>query len=246
MFFPNQKIQIIPAIDILDFKVVRLNQGDFKQATNYAKDPIEQAQEFANLGFTKLHLVNLDGAKNGQIKNLEFFQNIASKTNLEVDYGGGIKTLEEVEKLFEIGIKKINLGSVLITNPVESKKILEKHPKKVMLGLDVKVKKEKSESLDDFEVYISGWKVNTKKTLKEIIEQYLEFDFEFLTCTDIARDGMLKGPNFELYKMILKDYPKLKLIASGGLSSKEDIFELDKIGCFGVILGKAYYEGRIF
>jgi phosphoribosylformimino-5-aminoimidazole carboxamide ribotide isomerase len=245
MFFPNQKIQVIPAIDILNSQVVRLKQGDFNQATNYAKDPILQAKEFAELGFKNLHLVNLDGARDGEIANLDLFQKIVIQSGLEVDYGGGIKNLNQVEKLFGIGIEKVNLGSLLLSDPLESKKILKKYPKRVILGLDVKAKKEKPKSLDDFEVYISGWKVNTKKTLKELINQYLEFDFEFLTCTDITRDGMLNGPNFELYEMILRGYPKLKVIASGGLSSKKDIFKLDKIGCWGVILGKAYYEGRI-
>lgn len=245
MFFPNQKIQVIPAIDILNSQVVRLKQGDFNQATNYAKDPILQAKEFAELGFKNLHLVNLDGARDGEIANLDLFQKIVIQSGLEVDYGGGIKNLNQVEKLFGIGIEKVNLGSLLLSDPLESKKILKKYPKRVILGLDVKAKKEKPKSLDDFEVYISGWKVNTKKTLKELINQYLEFNFEFLTCTDITRDGMLSGPNFELYEMILRGYPKLKVIASGGLSSKKDIFKLDKIGCWGVILGKAYYEGRI-
>jgi phosphoribosylformimino-5-aminoimidazole carboxamide ribotide isomerase len=245
MFFPNQKIQVIPATDILNSQLVRLKQGDFSQSTNYAKDPILQAKEFAELGFKKLHLVNLDGARDGKITNLDLFQKMVSQSGLKVDYGGGIKNLNQVEKLFEIGIEKVNLGSLLVSDPLESKKILKKYPKRVILGLDVKAKKEKPKSLDDFEIYISGWKVNTKKTLKEILDEYLEFDFKFLTCTDIAKDGMLNGPNFELYKMILTNYPNLKVIASGGLSSKEDIFKLDKIGCWGVILGKAYYEGKV-
>lgn len=245
MFLKNKKIKIIPAIDILNSQVVRLEQGDFNKVTNYTKDPFLQAKEFESLGFKKLHLVNLDGAKNGKIQNLKLFQTISNKTNLEIDYGGGVKSLEEVEVLLESGIKQVNLGSVLVNNPDQSKKIIKTYQDKIILAIDVKAKKNKPNSLDDFWVYTSGWKIKTKKTLKNLIDQYLVNGFKFLTCTDISKDGMLKGPNFDLYKMILSHYPQISLIASGGLSSLDDILKLDQIGCYGAILGKAYYEKRL-
>jgi phosphoribosylformimino-5-aminoimidazole carboxamide ribotide isomerase len=229
-------IQIIPAIDIIDGKCVRLTQGDYSQKTIYNENPLEVAKEFEALGITRLHLVDLDGAKKGEVVNLKALENIASQTKLIIDFGGGIKNDTSIEKVFNAGASLATIGSLAVKQPNILFSWVKKYgAKKIMLGADVK----------NENIAIGGWLQSTDINVIDFIK--INF-FEGITnifCTDISKDGLLQGPSIELYKKIMTEFPDLKLIASGGVSNMKDVLELDKIGCGGVIIGKAIYEGRI-
>lgn len=229
-------IQIIPAIDIIDGKCVRLTQGDYSQKTIYNENPLEVAKEFEALGITRLHLVDLDGAKKGEVVNLKVLENIASQTKLIIDFGGGIKNDTSIEKVFTAGAELATIGSLAVKQPNILFSWVKKYgAKKIMLGADVK----------NENIAIGGWLQSTDINVIDFIK--INF-FEGITnifCTDISKDGLLQGPSLELYKKIMTEIPELKLIASGGVSNIKDVLELDKIGCGGVIIGKAIYEGRI-
>ena len=229
-------MRIIPAIDIIDGKCVRLTQGDYAQKKIYNEDPVAVAKSFEDAGLQYLHVVDLDGAKAGKVINLKVVAAIANQTKLEVDFGGGIKTAEEIKRIFDAGVKQVNLGSVAVKQPDLVKQwIKDFGSKKIILSADVK----------DEMIAINGWQENSTIPLHTFLRDYLQHGIEFVTCTDISTDGMLTGPNIELYKTLLLTFPQLHLIASGGVSCVDDLIELRRIGVDGIIVGKAIYEGRV-
>jgi phosphoribosylformimino-5-aminoimidazole carboxamide ribotide isomerase len=229
-------MRIIPAIDIIDGKCVRLTQGDYAQKKIYNENPADVARSFEDAGIKYLHLVDLDGAKAGKVINWKVVEAITAATKLEVDFGGGIKTEEEIQGLFDRGIQQVNLGSIAVKEPMKVKTWIQKFGKrKIILSADVK----------DEMISINGWQENSAITINAFIKGYLAQGIEFVTCTDISTDGMLSGPNIELYKTLLLTFPQLHLIASGGVSCMDDLIELRRIGVDGVIVGKAIYEGKI-
>lgn len=229
-------MRIIPAIDIIDGKCVRLLQGDYTQKTVYNEDPLAVAKSFEDAGLTHLHLIDLDGAKAGKVVSWDVVDNIVSNTSLEVDFGGGIKTQEEIERLLDIGVKQVNLGSIAVREPSKITDWMKQFgAERIILSADVK-----SEIIS-----ISGWQENASISIMTFIKDYIQKGIMHVTCTDIGTDGMMTGPNVELYKKLLLSFPTLHLIASGGVSSIEDLRELKQIGVDGAIVGKAIYEGKI-
>lgn len=229
-------IEIIPAIDLIEGKCVRLTQGDFKQRKIYSENPLKMAKQFEAVGLRRLHIVDLDGAKNGKVTNLKVLETIAKNTNLAIDFGGGIKTDQDIQSVFDAGAEMASIGSVAVKNAEKFFEWLEKYgSQNILLGADVK------ENL----LAINGWQTATKIEILPFLESYFARGVQQVFCTDIAKDGLLQGSSNALYTQILARLPKLKLIASGGVSSMKDVFELEKIGCTGVIIGKAIYEGNI-
>jgi len=229
-------ITIIPAIDLIDAKCVRLSQGDYKQKTVYNENPLEVARMFEDAGITRLHLVDLDGAKAKHIVNYKVLEKIAAKTNLVIDFGGGLKSDDDLRIAFECGAQMITGGSIAVKDRTTFLHWIEKYgPEKIILGADAKDKK----------IAVSGWQENSELPILDFIESYTSKGIQKVISTDIARDGMLTGPSLGLYKEILKQFPDLELIASGGIASMKDIYELDEMGVPGVITGKAIYEGKI-
>lgn len=229
-------IELIPAIDIIDGKCVRLSQGDYNTKKVYGESPADMAKRFEDVGIKRLHVVDLDGAKASHIVNYKALESIASKTNLIIDFGGGLKTDDDLRIAFESGASMVTGGSIAVKNPNVFEGWLKKYGgDKIILGADVKERK----------IAVSGWIENTDVDLFEFLKDYISKGVSKVICTDIAKDGMLKGPSIELYKDILKEHPTLHLIASGGVSSMEDIKALDEAGVPAVIFGKAIYEGRI-
>jgi phosphoribosylformimino-5-aminoimidazole carboxamide ribotide isomerase len=229
-------MRIIPAIDIIEGKCVRLTQGDYAQKKIYNENPVAVAQGFEDEGLTYLHLVDLDGAKAGKVINWDVVKAVTSSTNLIVDFGGGIKTESEIQKLLDLGVAQVNLGSVAVKQPALVQQWLKKFgSEKIILSADVK----------DEVVQISGWQEKTMLTIEAFVRDYQQHGIEFVTCTDISTDGMLTGPNFTLYKKLLSTFPLIKWIASGGVSSIEDVHLLRQNGMSGVIIGKAIYENKI-
>jgi phosphoribosylformimino-5-aminoimidazole carboxamide ribotide isomerase len=229
-------IEIIPAIDLTDGKCVRLTQGDFAQKKIYDENPSEIAKMFENGGLKRLHIVDLDGAKNGRIANLKVLEKIAANTDLIIDFGGGIKTDEDLKTVFDAGAQMASIGSIAVKNKERFFAWLEKYGnKKILLGADVKEKT----------LAINGWQTETNIEILPFLKEYFAGGVARTFVTDISKDGLLQGSAGELYAEILREIPGLKLIASGGVSRIEDIWELEKIGCSGVIVGKALYEGKI-
>lgn len=229
-------MKIIPAIDIIAGKCVRLTQGDFGKMKIYRDDPLEVAQEFEKEDMEFLHLVDLDGAKKGKVVNWDAIEDIQANTSLKVDFGGGVKTDEEVERLLEMEVNQINVGSLAVREPKKFRRWLREYgPENFILSADVKQDK----------VQIAGWLEDTPLSIYDLIQQYDQDGLMYVTCTDINNDGMLKGPNFGLYKMLKNKFPYLRIIASGGISSIDDLKELQFIKIHGAIIGKAIYEGKI-
>lgn len=229
-------MRIIPAIDLIDGKCVRLTQGDYAQKKIYNENPVEVAKSFEDAGLEYLHLVDLDGAKVGSVVNWKVVEAITSQTKLHVDFGGGVKTDDEIARLFDLGIEQVNLGSIAVKDPARVRSWIKKFgSEKIILSADVK----------DGLIAIHGWQTNSTITIEQFVHDFIERGIEFVTCTDISTDGMLTGPNLESYKNLLIRFPQLSLIASGGVSGKEDLIKLRNIGVDGVIVGKAIYEGRI-
>ena len=229
-------IEIIPAIDVIDGKCVRLSNGDFGRKTIYRENPLEVAQEFAAIGIKRLHLVDLDGAKSGRIVSLRVLREIAAKTNLTIDFGGGIKTDDDLQAVFDAGASLASIGSVAVKEPAKFFSWLAKYGSaKILLGADVNGEK----------LAINGWQTETEIDIFEFLNDYSKRGVTSVFCTDIGKDGLLQGASTELYRKILAQVPHLKLIASGGVSKIEDVRQLEKIGCAGVIIGKAIYEGKI-
>lgn len=229
-------IEIIPAIDIIDGKCVRLTQGDYAQKTVYNENPLEIAKIFADAGIKRLHLVDLDGAKAQHIVNYRVLENITSKTNLVVDFGGGLKSDIDLRIAFECGAAMITGGSIAVKNPEVFIGWIEKYgSEKLILGADVK----------DEKIAVSGWTENTDIELIPFIKNYIYKGIDKVICTDINKDGMLEGTSILLYEKILRNFPELYLIASGGVSSIQDIYALEEAKIPAVIFGKAFYEGKI-
>lgn len=229
-------MRIIPAIDIIDGKCVRLSQGDYAQKKIYNENPLEIAKGFERAGLRYLHLVDLDGAKAGRVINWEAIETITRHTSLEVDFGGGIKTDEEIERLFQAGIKQVNLGSIAVKNTALVQRwIATFGPDRIILSADVK----------NENIAIGGWLEDSEISIFNFIRDYIKKGIRFITCTDIGTDGMLRGPNTALYKKLLETFPQIKLIASGGVGGVQHLDELRKLNIYGVIVGKAIYESRI-
>jgi phosphoribosylformimino-5-aminoimidazole carboxamide ribotide isomerase len=229
-------IELIPAIDLIDGKCVRLTKGDYNQKTVYNEDPVLQAKEFEHLGFSRLHIVDLDGAKSKHIVNDNVLRAITESTNLIVDFGGGIKSEEDIEKAFNAGAHMVTIGSVAVTHPEMFLSWLKKYgTERIILGADVRNGK----------VSINGWKEDSAEELLPFLEKYVQAGVSNVLCTEISKDGTLQGPATDLYTQVMAQYPTIHLIASGGVSCNEDIKQLDKNGIPAVVFGKAYYEGRI-
>lgn len=229
-------MRIIPAIDIIDGKCVRLSKGDYDTKKIYNEDPLEVAKSFEAHGIQYLHLVDLDGAKSSHIVNHKVLEKIASKTSLKIDFGGGLKTDEDLRIAFESGANQITGGSIA----VKKKNVFESWigdygPDRIILGADAKNGK----------IAVSGWQEGSNEDLIPFIQEYEEKGIKYVICTDISKDGMLGGPAFELYNAILGKTDSIRLIASGGISDFDELPKLKEIGCEGVIIGKAIYENRI-
>ncbi|WP_349663760.1 1-(5-phosphoribosyl)-5-[(5-phosphoribosylamino)methylideneamino]imidazole-4-carboxamide isomerase [Cellulophaga lytica] len=230
-------MRIIPAIDIIDGKCVRLSKGDYNTKKIYNENPLEVAKEFEAHGIEYLHLVDLDGAKSKHIVNHKILEQIASKTNLKIDFGGGLKSDDDLRIAFESGANQITGGSIAVKDREIFSSWLEKFgANKIILGADAK----------DEKVAVSGWLEESKEELVPFIQAYQKQGVSYVICTDISKDGMLEGPSFDLYSKILQSSEKgLKLIASGGISTYDELPKLAEIGCEGTIIGKAIYENRI-
>lgn len=228
-------MKIIPAIDIIDGKCVRLSKGDYDTKKIYNENPIEVAKEFESFGIQYLHLVDLDGAKSKHIVNQKALETIAKETSLEIDFGGGLKTLEDIETAFNSGAKQITIGSIAVQDPDFCFDLIEKYgPEKIILGADCENRKIKT----------SGWLEKSQLDVIDFILKYKNKGIKNVICTDISKDGMLQGASDELYREIVEK-TAVQLIASGGISCIEDVGQMKNIGCSGTIIGKAIYEGRI-
>ena len=229
------KIELIPAIDIIGGQCVRLTKGDYDQKTVYG-EPLDMALEFERIGFKRLHVVDLDGAKSKHIVNDAVLKAITTETNLTVDFGGGIKTNEDIEKAFASGAAMVTIGSIAVTQPELFMGWLSTYgAERIILGADVRHGK----------ISINGWKEDSSEDLLPFLRKYVDAGVKNVLCTEISKDGTLAGPAIDLYQRIMEAYPELHLIASGGVSSKEDIEALDAAGIPAVVFGKAIYEGRI-
>ncbi|WP_179319880.1 1-(5-phosphoribosyl)-5-[(5-phosphoribosylamino)methylideneamino]imidazole-4-carboxamide isomerase [Winogradskyella helgolandensis] len=235
-------MRIIPAIDIIEGKCVRLTKGDYNTKKIYNENPLEVAKAFEDSGIEYLHLVDLDGAKAKHIVNYKILELIASKTNLKIDFGGGLKSNEDLNIAFNCGAKQITGGSIAVSDMETFEGWLSKYgPQKIILGADS----------NDGKIAINGWQEESNEEVISFIKNYQKKSVQYVICTDISKDGMLEGPSLELYKTIIKDCSNnsssqsIKLIASGGVSGIQDLEDLKTIGCEGVIIGKAIYENRI-
>ena len=229
-------IELIPAIDIINGQCVRLTKGDYDQKTVYSDSPAKVAAEFEAIGFKRLHVVDLDGAKSKHIVNSQVLRDITTATGLSVDFGGGIKTDEDIETAFECGAQMVTVGSIAVTHPDVFIAWLEKYgPDRLILGADVR----------NGIISINGWKEDSTEELLPFLRKYVDAGVKNVLCTEISKDGTLAGPAIGLYQQVMKEYPMLHLIASGGVSSIDDITALDVAGIPAVVFGKAIYEGRI-
>ncbi|MXO04266.1 1-(5-phosphoribosyl)-5-[(5-phosphoribosylamino)methylideneamino]imidazole-4-carboxamide isomerase [Flavobacterium sp. HBTb2-11-1] len=229
-------MRIIPAIDIIEGKCVRLSKGDYNTKIIYNENPLEVAKSFEAHGIEYLHLVDLDGAKSSKIVNYKILEQIATQTSLKIDFGGGLKSDDDLRIAFESGANQITGGSIAVKNrAIFEKWISEYGTEKIILGADAK----------DEKIAVSGWLEESNEDLIPFIQDYQSKGIQYVICTDIAKDGMLQGPSFDLYKKILAEAEGVKLIASGGISTFDELPKLAELGCEGTIIGKAIYEGRI-
>ena len=229
-------IELIPAIDLIGGKCVRLTKGEYDSKKVYNEDPVAQAREFEALGFKRLHVVDLDGAKSRHIVNDGVLRSITANTSLKVDFGGGIKTTADIEKAFDAGASMVTVGSVAVTHPELCEQWLTQYgAEKIILGADVR----------NGRISINGWKETSEEELVPFLRKYVEMGIKNVLCTEISKDGTLAGPAIDLYEQIMRQYPHLHLIASGGVSCNEDFISLNSKGIPAVVFGKAYYEGRI-
>ena len=229
-------MQIIPAIDIIEGKCVRLTEGDYAQKKIYNEDPLEVAKAFEGIGLMRLHLVDLDGAKAGQVVNWKVLEKIANNTELKIDFGGGIKTEATLKTVLDTGATYATIGSLAVKNELLFQEWIARFGAKVfMLGADVFEEK----------IAIGGWMEKTEISVFDFMKSYIDKGVKQIFCTDIKKDGKLQGPSIELYQKIIEQFPALQLIASGGVSSLDDLIELEEIGCSAAIVGKAIYENKI-
>ncbi|MBC9932599.1 1-(5-phosphoribosyl)-5-[(5-phosphoribosylamino)methylideneamino]imidazole-4-carboxamide isomerase [Chitinophaga qingshengii] len=231
-----KRFEVIPAIDIIGGKCVRLTQGDYNQQKVYNEHPLEVAKEFEALGVRRLHLVDLDGAKKGAVVNWKVLENIAGKTSLVTDFGGGIKTDKDLDIVYECGAALATIGSMAVKSPELFFSWVQRYgADKIFLGADVK----------DEKIAVGGWLETTGLSVFDFLASNVEKGVQHIFCTDIAKDGLLAGPSIDLYKKILGEFPHINFVASGGVSNIGDVAALQEIGCHGVIIGKAIYEGKI-
>ncbi|HJW16091.1 MAG TPA: 1-(5-phosphoribosyl)-5-[(5-phosphoribosylamino)methylideneamino]imidazole-4-carboxamide isomerase [Flavisolibacter sp.] len=229
-------MEIIPAIDIIEGKCVRLTHGDFNQKKVYNENPLEVAKEFEDAGIRRLHLVDLDGAKAGVVKNWKVLETIAGKTSLVIDFGGGVKTEKDVKIVLDSGALFVTVGSIAVKDePLFSSWLSAMGAEKFLLGADVKNEK----------ITVSGWLEQTDIWIYDFLENYQAKGIKQVFCTDVSKDGAMEGPSLILYKNIIEKFPNLHFIASGGVSNMDDVYALEDAGCSGVIIGKAIYEGTV-
>lgn len=229
-------MHIIPAIDLIDGKAVRLTQGDYNQKKEYNARPLEVAQQFEDAGLTRLHLVDLDGAKEKRVINWKVLESITAKTSLHVDFGGGVQSDEDLRVVFECGAKQVTGGSIAVKNPDQMERWLARlGPEKIILGADAKNEK----------IAVSGWEEGTDVWIYDFLDNWVSKGIKYVISTDVAKDGLLQGPSFDLYRNMQDQFPDLNIIASGGVSNMADIETLADMNVFGVIVGKAIYEGRV-
>ncbi|MDR6196999.1 1-(5-phosphoribosyl)-5-[(5-phosphoribosylamino)methylideneamino]imidazole-4-carboxamide isomerase [Siphonobacter sp. SORGH_AS_0500] len=227
---------IIPAIDLIEGKAVRLTQGDYSQKTIYNANPLEVAKEFEGAGLMRLHLVDLDGAKAKKVINYKVLERIASQTSLHVDFGGGVQSDEDLKIVFESGARQVTGGSIAVKNPDLFESWLSRFGgEKMILGADAKNER----------IAVSGWEEGTELWVYDFVKNWEEKGIQYIISTDVAKDGLLQGPSFDLYKKLQEQSPELKIIASGGVSSMDDLTKLADMNVYGVIVGKAIYEGRV-
>lgn len=229
-------IEIIPALDIIDGKCVRLTEGDYSRKTVYNENPVEVAKQFEDAGIQRLHLVDLDGAKKGEVSNITVLEKIASSTQLRIDFGGGIKSEETLKSVFNAGAAYATIGSMVVKHPEEYQRWISIYDSaRFFIGADVRNNK----------IAVSGWLEQTEIPVIEFLQQQMTSRVHYFFCTDISKDGKLEGPAENLYRKIIAQCPGIRLVASGGISSMNDIVRMEEIGCAGVIVGKAIYENRI-
>lgn len=227
---------IVPAIDLIDGKCVRLSKGDYSQCRTYSDSPVDMARRFQDAGLKRLHLVDLDGARSHHIVNLRTLEQIAAHTTLTIDFGGGVKSDADISSAFSAGADMVTVGSLAVTDQELMSEWIGKYgPERLILGADAR----------DGYISVNGWKEDSRFSLNAFINMYRQQGISHILCTDINRDGMLQGPSVGLYKDILSKFPGIELIASGGVSCDEDLIDLSRAGLFEAIVGKAYYEGRI-
>ncbi|MBN2733169.1 MAG: 1-(5-phosphoribosyl)-5-[(5-phosphoribosylamino)methylideneamino]imidazole-4-carboxamide isomerase [Balneolaceae bacterium] len=226
---------VIPAIDLLDGQVVRLKKGSYDDVTVYNDSPLDEARKFDDAGFSHIHIVDLDGAKEGRFVNLNHIEEIKKKTALSIQTGGGIRSYEDGQKLLKKGVSRIICSSLVFKKPDDWKRLFGESPAQVVLGMDLK----------DGQVAYGGWLETANESINSFLQPMIEAGLRYVLCTDIARDGMLEGVNIELYQSLQAAFPQLSFIASGGVASVEDFKKLADIDAFGVVVGRAYYENRI-
>ncbi len=232
----NASFEIIPAIDLIDGKCVRLTEGDYAQKTVYHDDPLDAAKQFEDAGLTRLHLVDLDGARAGQVVNWPVLEKICTHTRLQVDFGGGIKTEEDVSRVLESGARWATVGSIAVKDEARLVHWLDAYgAERFFLGADVRNEK----------IAVHGWQETTSIDIIPFLAAYMAHGVQYFFCTDVSKDGRLEGPSLVLYEKLLRELPGIHLVASGGVSGKVDLLLLRSLGCAGVILGKAIYENRI-
>jgi phosphoribosylformimino-5-aminoimidazole carboxamide ribotide isomerase len=232
----NNRFRLIPAIDIIGGECVRLSMGDYGQVTKYSSSPAMVAGDFEKMGFDRIHIVDLDGAKSAEPSNLQALRDIAAATGLVIQFGGGIKSMESAQRAFDSGAHSVIVGSVAVKDPGLVCRLLERYGnKRIILGIDIKEGK----------IAINGWKEQINSNIDEFIKSYTSIGITKIICTDISKDGMLSGPAFDLYMELRTTFPSLEIIASGGVSGMEDIIALEEAGLDGVVVGKAFYEKKI-
>ncbi|MDZ7718242.1 MAG: 1-(5-phosphoribosyl)-5-[(5-phosphoribosylamino)methylideneamino]imidazole-4-carboxamide isomerase [Balneolaceae bacterium] len=228
-------MKVIPAIDLLNGQVVRLQKGDYQKKTVYNDNPIEEASKFKEAGFSHIHVVDLNGAKSGKFENLLIIKRIINELELSVQTGGGVRSQGDIELLLDAGLSGIICSSMTVKKPKEWLQAIKNYPEKMILGLDLK----------DGKMAYGGWLETSDQSIGEFIKPMLDAGLQTVLSTDIARDGMLSGPNIEMYRDLQDEFPELNWIASGGVSKIEDLNELKELDIYGVVVGKAYYEGKI-
>ena len=228
-------MRVIPAIDLLNGKAVRLTKGDYNKATVYNEDPVEEAKKFADAGFSHIHIVDLNGAKEGNFSNLHITEQILAETELSVQSGGGIRSYEDGRKLLEAGVQQIICSSLAVRKPKEWEQLISEFKDRVILGMDLK----------DGKVAYGGWLETSDQSIADFLHPMIANGLRYVLSTDISRDGMLSGPNFELYRKLQAEFPEFNIIASGGVSNADDLERLSKLNIYGVVVGRAYYEDRL-
>jgi phosphoribosylformimino-5-aminoimidazole carboxamide ribotide isomerase len=229
-------MQIIPAIDLIGGRVVRLTEGDYSKKTEYHSNPVDIARQFEDAGLKRLHVVDLDGAKKGSVVNWDVLENIVAGTSLEIDFGGGVKQEADVQRIIDSGARWVTIGSMAVKQPDVFASWIEKYgADRFFLGADVRGEK----------IAVGGWLETTDLDVHGFIMQYSNRGLNYVFCTDISKDGKLEGPSTSLYKLILAGNRNIDLVASGGVTTMEDLYELRDAGCHGAIVGKAIYENRI-